>query len=450
MGPKAKKKTVAKKPAAAKKVLDVRSQQRQMNAGNRRARTLEAEMGGNKTAQKRKRSSKLMTLVREGKVVRAFKPFAIFMAENKGMSLCAGAARWKTLSKEEQDSFKQRSAREFEQQRQEALGFGVRVRLRAPRQRAGHVATACPGSLLPRCMPRDEIATACPGQMTPPRVPKAKPTAAPLVLGAYHAVVRDKLGQGSYGSVILVEGKDGRRHAAKVYAENNECRRETRVYDKIWKAGGHPAFVQLTEVMLGKPWSWIVMPWVADGSLSSRMRRPEPMPDPLVAIIIQQLRDGLHHMHSKAHMLHLDMKPANLLWNECCQHLVIIDFSLVEPWPCPAGHPLAESYVSCPYRPPELFFAGTLSPILLRPAVDAWGVGCVLYELLTKTRLINPTSQDTRGYATKMRDFVDRVWKDVSWPVVIPRPFYHVVRSLLNPRAMCREILGHPFAFHHT
>ena len=442
MAPKTKK-AVAKK-AVAKKVLDVRSQ---MKAGNRR---VQAEMGGNKTPPKRKRPSELMTLVREGKVARAYKPFAIFMAENKGMTLRAGAAKWKTLPTEEQDSFKQRSAGEFEQRRQEALGVGVRVRSRAPRPSAGHVATVCPGSLLHRCMPSDEIATACPGQMTPPGVPKAKPTAAPLVLGAYRAVAMEKLGQGSYGSVILVEGADGRRHAAKVYADNHECHRETRVYDKIWKAGCHPAFMQLTEVMLGKPWSWIVMPWVAGGSLSRRMRRPEPMPDPLVAIIIQQLRDGLHHMHSKAHMLHLDMKPANLLWNECCQHLVIIDFSLVEPWPCPAGHPLAESYVTCPYRPPELLFAGILSPTLLRPAVDAWGVGCVLYELLTKSRLINPISQNTREYATTMRDFVDRVWKEQSWPVVIPRPFYHVVRSLLNPRAKCRDILGQPFCFLHT
>ena len=92
---------------------------------------------------------------------------------------------------------------------------------------------------------------------------------------------------------------------------------------------------------------------------------------------------ALRWFHSAAELLHLDMKPNNMIWSRVHQRLSIVDFSLVEPWPVPAGHEPHGVYCTLPYRAPEIIVKvkRTALPALVRPALDWWALGCAAWEL---------------------------------------------------------------------
>ena len=168
-----------------------------------------------------------------------------------------------------------------------------------------------------------------------------------------------------------------------------------------------------------------------------------------VEVVLQQLRDGMHYMHSKAKVLHLDVEPKNLLWHEPSHHLYIIDFSLSERWPCGPQQVLADTYVTLPYRAPELFVAGPPPRQVLRPSVDAWSIGCILWEMLANCKLFNPPCghEDARAYGVKVREFARGTLAGDVWLGTIPAGFRRALKSLLHPRPERREVLGSPFVF---
>ena len=69
--------------------------------------------------------------------------------------------------------------------------------------------------------------------------------------------------------------------------------------------------------------------------------------------IAEQLRHALHYLH-RVRVLHLDIKPANVMWGEEIRHTNVLDFSLAESWPTKKMQ-LNRVYCTQWYRAPELF-----------------------------------------------------------------------------------------------
>lgn len=82
---------------------------------------------------------------------------------------------------------------------------------------------------------------------------------------------------------------------------------------------------------------------------------------------------GLHHLHRNGY-LHLDLKPANLLLRN--QVPVLVDFDVARKVR-PSRRP-AKRLGTAPYMAPEQV---TLEP--LSPSTDVYGLGAVLYEMVT-------------------------------------------------------------------
>ena len=103
-----------------------------------------------------------------------------------------------------------------------------------------------------------------------------------------------------------------------------------------------------------------------------------------------QLRAALQALHS-IRILHLDLKPANILWVQGTSCMKLADFGMPEMMGIEAASIRFDGYVSAPYRPPELW--NTSSGDIckhLRPCVDICSFGCVLFECATASPLMAP------------------------------------------------------------
>lgn len=95
--------------------------------------------------------------------------------------------------------------------------------------------------------------------------------------------------------------------------------------------------------------------------------------------VIIQLFHGL--LYLKEHeIIHSDIKPDNLLWNEISRRLKLCDFGI--------SRRLGDNHNSVvPYRymPPEVLYQ-----MLFSPATDIWSAGCVLFEITMGEALFDP------------------------------------------------------------
>ena len=244
-----------------------------------------------------------------------------------------------------------------------------------------------------------------------PQPPSDKSNGKSLIKFGRFTVVPDKrpLGAGSYGQTLEVEEDgSGIRRALKLFKDSHDANQEVLVYRKIQyarqRAGGGVNLLDLIDAAAVSPLAWLVMPLVSGGSLQdqlvTRVFRQEDIPT-----IVEQAWDGLSFLHTQAGLLHLDIKPSNLMWAD--RRLCIIDFSLVEPWPVPVGCQLQSCYCSEGFRSPELHFSQSgphndqeQRRKVVRPAVDWWSMGVVAFMLALR---ISPFrfAEDMTEYVTK-------------------------------------------------
>ncbi|KAL9628294.1 MAG: hypothetical protein Q9164_007331, partial [Protoblastenia rupestris] len=222
-------------------------------------------------------------------------------------------------------------------------------------------------------------------------------------------ILMSKLGEGTFGEVHKAESRiTGQIVAMKKILMHQEkdgfpvtALREI----KLLKMLSHPNVLKLEEMAMErtkgegrkKATVYMVTPYM-DHDLSGLLENPSvQFTEPHVKCYILQLLEGVAHLH-KSKILHRDMKAANLLINND-GILQIADFGLARPYddapPKPGkGNGIATRgyttvVVTRWYRPPELL----LQLKHYTPAIDMWGVGCVLGEMFKK-RPILPGNSD--------------------------------------------------------
>jgi serine/threonine protein kinase len=95
---------------------------------------------------------------------------------------------------------------------------------------------------------------------------------------------------------------------------------------------------------------------------------------------------SLEDLHNNQNIAHLDLKPENILIDEN-NHCVLSDFGLsrlrsykIKKGGCFGTH----GYIA-----PDMFVAGTVGSNGYLEAMDLWGVGCILGEMLKGERVFN-------------------------------------------------------------
>lgn len=211
------------------------------------------------------------------------------------------------------------------------------------------------------------------------------------------------LGQGGFGITYLAEQKAPcRKVAIKEFYMADFCERNDdtshvtlgtsssremvkRYLDKFLKEAQniseleHRNIVSIIDVFEENGTAYYVMKYCSGGSLADRLK-DGPMKEADAMYYIRQVADALDFIHSR-NIMHLDVKPANILINEQGE-AVLIDFGISKHYgrddrattSTPVG-------ISHGYAPLEQYSKSGVSTF--SAATDIYSLGATLYKLLT-------------------------------------------------------------------
>jgi WD40 repeat protein len=168
----------------------------------------------------------------------------------------------------------------------------------------------------------------------------------------------------------------------------------------------HPAIVTIYEVGSFEGMQFFSMRLVRGESLSSRLRRGEKFTPREAAALMRTVAEAVGYAHSLG-VLHLDLKPANVLLDETGQPYVA-DFGLARRLENALAVDNDEVSGTPAYMAPEQAQVRTNK---LTAATDIWGLGAILYQLLTgQPPFRAETAQETVKLVLEGRVRTPRRW----------------------------------------
>eukprot|EP00435_Cladocopium_sp_Y103_P021644 s3667_g5.t1 len=359
---------------------------------------------------KRTRKTQRSQAIAEGLAPKACRPFALYFKKHtrvrKGATKAEHAAEmkrlgkvWKGLPSSEQEEYRAQCQDQFQAQRETLRIQGVNFRCKGNAK-----AHAEDGA-------SEEVAEASGGNKH-------------FEIGQFRCWTQDSsdgsclyVGEGSYGAVLMSQTESGRKAVVKVFkhaSRSGDLDHEAAILQRLQDElvpGCRCWFPEVLCVERRKvPFPHMALDY-GGPSLHTVLATKGPLSQPSARSVAQQLKAALEALHGIG-ILHLDLKPANVLWLEDLWQLKLIDFGMSEAFspaafaaPAasvgPAAHaaPAAKwpnglrfnQYVSASYRPPELW---GLKPdeVLdaVSPSVDTWCYYCTLYEAVTGRVLMSP------------------------------------------------------------
>ena len=202
-----------------------------------------------------------------------------------------------------------------------------------------------------------------------------------LASGRYR--VERVLGEGAMATVLLARDEElDRLVAVKLLDERLAADESFRARfareARVAAALSHPNVVTVFDVGESDGRPFIVMEHVEGRTLEERLRREGPLPADEVRRIARQVCAGLEHAHAQG-LIHRDLKPANLI-ERSDGTIKIADFGIARA----AETTLTETGTilgTAAYLAPEQAEGREVTQ-----ATDLYGLGVVLYELLTGKR----------------------------------------------------------------
>lgn len=145
----------------------------------------------------------------------------------------------------------------------------------------------------------------------------------------------------------------------------------------------HPDIVRVTDLFDENGTFYYVMDYIEGQNLNDYVKSG-PIGADEATNIIKAVADALIYMHETHHMLHLDLKPGNIMRRASDGHIFLIDFGLSKHYDA-NGQPETSTNIglgTAGYAPIEQ--GNQAKSGEFRPTIDVYALGATLYKLLTR------------------------------------------------------------------
>jgi len=192
------------------------------------------------------------------------------------------------------------------------------------------------------------------------------------------------LGRGSFGRVVLVQKRHGlgtgALYAMKILRKSHLVRRRqierTKTERKVLSKLDHPFIMKMYYAFQTTEKLFLVLDYCPGGELFFHLSRYRRFQEPVARFYAAELLLAIGHLHKNG-IIYRDLKPENVLL-DAYGHVKLGDFGLAKDG---IRHPTQGAKSTCgtpEYMAPEVLNQGGHGF-----CVDYWGLGMILYEMMT-------------------------------------------------------------------
>ena len=188
--------------------------------------------------------------------------------------------------------------------------------------------------------------------------------------------LKEKLGEGAYGSVYKVQQKaTGYLRAVKAIKKKVVDPSEFYNEIEVLKALDHPNIIKLFDCYQDKSYFYMVEEYCSGGDLFDYIQKEKFFTEKKAGIIFNQILSAVNHLHKKK-IVHRDLKPENIVLMESKNKdifIKLIDFGTSITI---KGKNLTQELGTIYYIAPEVFMNN------YNEKADIWSCGIILYTML--------------------------------------------------------------------
>mmetsp|Transcript_69078 Transcript_69078/g.102640 ORF Transcript_69078/g.102640 Transcript_69078/m.102640 type:complete len:858 (-) Transcript_69078:627-3200(-) len=192
------------------------------------------------------------------------------------------------------------------------------------------------------------------------------------------------LGKGSFGKVVLVQKRTGRDKgglfAMKILRKAHLLKRRqidrTKTERKVLSIVDHPFIMKLHFAFQTEDKLYLVLDYCPGGELFFHLSRYRKFPERVARFYAAELLLAMGHLHKKG-IIYRDLKPENVLL-DAEGHVKLGDFGLAKDR---IKHPCQGATSMC--GTPEYMAPEVLQQMGHGFCVDYWGLGMLVYEMMT-------------------------------------------------------------------
>lgn len=143
----------------------------------------------------------------------------------------------------------------------------------------------------------------------------------------------------------------------------------------------HPNIIHIHDVFVENNTAYYVMEYIEGESLGDVVRRCGPLAEKDAVEYIRAVASALDYIHQRR-IMHLDIKPANVMLRKEDNRAILIDFGLSKQYDAEGNQTSSTPLgISAGYAPMEQYQQGGVQEF--SPETDIYSLGAALYNLVT-------------------------------------------------------------------